>query len=290
MATTHKHNGSVDGAGKAAVDSTRLYLDEIGRWPLLDAEEERRVAEGVRRGSARDRERLISCNLRLVVSIARRYRNRGLPLLDLVEEGNVGLIHAVGKFDPDRGFRFSTYATWWIRQAIERALMNQSRTVRLPVHIVKDINQCRRTAAALHSTSGRAPTTREIARGCGRPVDEVERLLGLHRRVLLQNDAESGTAPVDRLPASADAEPVNRAERARVRHLVGEWLRELEPRQQSVLVQRFGLDGRSVKTLDAIGDALGVSRERIRQIQREGLRRLRTKLDAEGISARSLIS
>ena len=191
------------------LDPTRQYLDEIGVSPLLTADEEKELSRRAQRGDESARQRMIESNLRLVVKIARRYINRGLPLLDLIEEGNLGLIHAVKKFDPERGFRFSTYATWWIRQTIERGIMNQSRTVRLPIHIIKDINSCLRAARRLHQMLDRTPTSGEIAEHMERDVSEVERLMGLHQRVVLRPGLrdEDGAGPVERLQAKRDAAP-----------------------------------------------------------------------------------
>jgi len=183
-----------------AHDPTQLYLREIGVSPLLNADEEKSFARQALRGDESARQRMIESNLRLVVKIARRYLNRGLPLLDLIEEGNLGLIHAVKKFDPERGFRFSTYATWWIRQTIERAIMNQSGTVRLPIHIIKDINTCLRAARVLRHQGDVAPTTAAIAAHLDRDVAGVERLIALHNRV-------TNSSSVDRLQARGDAEP-----------------------------------------------------------------------------------
>ena len=171
----------------STLDATRIYLNEIGTSPLLTADEEKSVARRIRQGDEDARHKMIESNLRLVVKIARRYYNRGLPLLDLIEEGNLGLIHAVKKFDPERGFRFSTYATWWIRQTIERAIMNQSRTVRLPIHVIKDINTCLRAARKIHQQNNCQATTAEIAAETGRSASDVDRLLALHDRVSIGN-------------------------------------------------------------------------------------------------------
>ena len=191
------------------LDPTRQYLDEIGVSPLLSADEEKTLARQARNGDEAARQRMIESNLRLVVRIARRYINRSLPLLDLIEEGNLGLIHAVKKFDPERGFRFSTYATWWIRQTIERAIMNQSHTVRLPIHIIKDINSCLRAARCLRQDGDRAPTFTELAQHLGRDLADVERLMALHDRTVVQTAPGdgNGTAPVDRLHARRETGP-----------------------------------------------------------------------------------
>ncbi|MDX1507869.1 MAG: RNA polymerase sigma factor RpoS [Woeseiaceae bacterium] len=268
-------------------DPTRLYLSEIGVSPLLTADEEKDFARRAQRGDEAARQRMIESNLRLVVKIARRYINRGLPLLDLIEEGNLGLIHAVKKFDPERGFRFSTYATWWIRQTIERAIMNQSGAVRLPIHVIKDINSCLRAARLLRQQQDRAPTAAEIADYMQRDVADVERLLGLHNRVTLRSgggDDEQGLGPVDRLQARRDGEPPRCAQKALVNSIVDHWVSELGDKQRAVVERRFGLHGYRRATLEQIGEEIGVTRERVRQIQLDALQNLRTMMEEHGIS------
>jgi RNA polymerase nonessential primary-like sigma factor len=275
------------------LDPTRLYLDEIGISPLLTADEERFYARLAIQGDEAARQRMIKSNLRLVVKISRRYINRGLPLLDLIEEGNLGLIHAVKKFDPERGFRFSTYATWWIRQAIERAIMNQSRTVRLPIHIIKDINTCLRAARRLRQGGDEQPTNAAIARYLKRDAAEVERLMALHHRVTLRSspadDDGSGAEPLDRLPADSDAEPASCAQKTAINDIVEHWLRELSNKQREVLERRFGLHGYRRATLEQIGHEIGVTRERVRQIQLDALKNLRQMMESEGISSDTLL-
>jgi RNA polymerase nonessential primary-like sigma factor len=264
-------------------DPTGQYLSEIGISPLLTAAEERSFARLALRGDEAARQRMIESNLRLVVKIARRYINRGLPLLDIIEEGNLGLIHAVKKFDPERGFRFSTYATWWIRQNIERAIMNQSRTVRLPVHIIKDINLCLRAARTIRQQQTGEPTAADIAAHLDRDVADVERLLSLHNRVTIRaGDAEGG--PISRLRAKRDAEPSRCAQKDRVNALVDRWVNDLDDIQRAVVERRFGLHGHHRCTLEQIGDEIGVTRERVRQIQLNALRNLRTMIESNGLS------
>jgi RNA polymerase nonessential primary-like sigma factor len=246
-------------------DPTGQYLSEIGISPLLTAAEERSFARLALRGDEAARQRMIESNLRLVVKIARRYINRGLPLLDIIEEGNLGLIHAVKKFDPERGFRFSTYATWWIRQNIERAIMNQSGTVRLPVHIIKDINLCLRAARTIRQQQTGEPTAADIAAHLDRDVADVERLLSLHNR-------------------KRDAEPSRCAQKDRVNALVDRWVNDLDDIQRAVVERRFGLHGHHRCTLEQIGDEIGVTRERVRQIQLNALRNLRTMIESNGLS------
>lgn len=291
MGSVRQPNGSGAGNGPddpvvpRVHDATRLYLSEIGVSPLLSADEEKRLARRARAGDEAARRRMIESNLRLVVKIARRYINRGLPLLDVIEEGNLGLIHAVKKFDPDRGFRFSTYATWWIRQTIERAIMNQSGAVRLPIHVIKDINACLRAARSIRQQQDRAPTASEIASLLGRDAGEVDRLLELHDRVTLHTgNGEDAEDPVDRLRAQGDAEPASRAQQALVREIVDRWVRALNDKQRAVVERRFGLHGCRRATLEQIGDEIGVTRERVRQIQLDALKNLRCMMEAQGIS------
>jgi RNA polymerase nonessential primary-like sigma factor len=276
------HNNKL---GSHSIDPTRLYLSEIGISPLLTADEEKDFARRALKGDESARQRMIESNLRLVVKIARRYLNRGLPLLDLIEEGNLGLIHAVKKFDPERGFRFSTYATWWIRQTIERAIMNQSGTVRLPIHIIKDINSCLRVARTIRQRQDTEPTAAEIAEHSGRDVEDVERLLSLHNRVTIRGsgkDDEGG--PVDRLKAKRSAEPSRCAQKDCVQGLVDSWVSELSEKQRAVVERRFGLHGHRRATLEQIGEEIGVTRERVRQIQLDALKNLRAMMESQGIS------
>ena len=268
----------------APLDATRLYLSEIGASPLLTADEEKHYARLAQAGDEAARARMIESNLRLVVRIARRYLNRGLPLLDLIEEGNLGLIHAVKKFDPERGFRFSTYATWWIRQTIERAIMNQAATIRLPVHVIKDINSVLRAARDLRQESGIMPSASDLAVHTGRTVEDVERLLALHDRVTLRSGGDDEQDPVDRLAERRDREPPRHAHRDSVNERVEHWVSTLSEKQRAVLERRFGLHGHRRATLEQIGAEMGVTRERVRQIQLDALDRLRTNLERDGLS------
>ena len=273
------------------LDPTRQYLDEIGVAPLLTAQEEKKFARRAQAGDEAARQRMIESNLRLVVKIARRYIHRGLPLLDLIEEGNLGLIRAVEKFDPERGFRFSTYATWWIRQAVERGVMNQSGTVRLPIHIIKDINSCLRAARRLRDQEGHAPTTTELAEHLDRDVEDVERLMALHQRVTLRAGprGDEGASPVDQLQARRSSEPARCAQADDVHDVVEHWVWALSDKQRAVIERRFGLHGHRRATLEQIGLEIGVTRERVRQIQLDALKRLRELLESHGISGESLL-
>ncbi len=273
------------------LDPTRQYLDEIGVSPLLTAEQEKILARRAQRGDEAARKRMIESNLRLVVKIARRYLHRGLPLLDLIEEGNLGLIHAVKKFDPERGFRFSTYATWWIRQTIERGIMNQSHTVRLPIHVIKDINSCLRAARRLREKFDGVPSASEIAEYLERDVSEVERLMALHQRVVLRpgRSDKDGNGPVDRLQAARDVEPPRCAQKDDVHDIVDHLICGLSEKQRAVVERRFGLHGYRRATLEQIGNEIGVTRERVRQIQLDALKNLREMMESHGISGDSLL-
>lgn len=273
------------------LDATRLYLNEIGFSPLLTAEEEIYYARGVQRGEEEARQRMIESNLRLVVKIARRYMNRGLALLDLIEEGNLGLIRAVEKFDPERGFRFSTYATWWIRQTIERGIMNQTRTIRLPIHIVKEINSYLRAHYKLSQKLDREPTVEDIAEFLDRPVGDIENMLGLNERVVSVNVpvvGESDRSLLDTVPDEHKTDPVSHLQDEDIQVHLETWLNTLNEKQRAVVVYRFGLHGNDVYTLEEVGKLIGVTRERVRQIQLEALKRLRKHLEREGLSIENL--
>lgn len=266
-------------------DAISLYLNEIGFAPLLTADEEKDCARRLRKGDEAARCRMIECNLRLVVRIARRYLHRGLPLADLIEEGNLGLMHAVRKFDPERGYRFSTYATWWIRQAIERAIMNQSAPVRLPIYVNKEINACLRTEGRLRATQQRKPTAAEVAAAMDCEITDVQRLLRLSRQVTLRpTDSGEPDGAFERLEAGADTEPSRCAHVDRINAILDHWVAELDAQRRFVVERRFGLHGRPRATLEQLGREMGVTRERVRQIQVDALNTLRELLEQQGIS------
>lgn len=273
-------------------DVTRLYLNEIGAKPLLTPDDELATARLVRAGDFAARQKMIEHNLRLVVSIAKHYLNRGIPLLDLVEEGNLGLIHALEKFDPERGFRFSTYATWWIRQSIERGVMNQSRNIRLPVHVVKEINLVLRAFRHLESAATRDISVERVAVLIDRPVADVRRILHLNEHIAsldapLEIDPEHSIGE-----ALADESAVNPETLMQFREmgtLLDDWLAQLTERQRQIIERRYGLNGADITRLETLASELGLTRERVRQIQVEALEHLRTIVKRGGVSRDALL-
>ena len=271
------------------VDLTQLYLNDIGQHALLTPGEELTLARAMRAGDFAARQTLIERNLRLVVSLARHYVHRGLALPDLVEEGNLGLIHALGKFDPERGFRFSTYATWWIRQSIERAVMNQSRTIRLPAHVVKEMNVVLRALRHLESHArqdGRDTTLEDVAHLLGKSVAEIERLLRYREQPVSLDaplPADTTLTVGDSVADESAASPELLLHVSAIERYIGEWLAELTPRQRGVIERRYGLNGYDVVTLDELAGELGVTRERVRQIQGEAIDKLRGRIARRGL-------
>ena len=275
------------------LDATQMYLSEIGFSPLLSAEEERHFARLALKGDAAGRKRMIESNLRLVVKISRRYLNRGLSLLDLIEEGNLGLIRAVEKFDPERGFRFSTYATWWIRQTIERAIMNQTRTIRLPIHVVKELNVYLRAARELTQKLDHEPTAEEIAELVDKPVEDVKRMLGLNERVTSVDvplGPDSDRSLLDTIADQQVSDPAELLQDEDMRESIASWLDERSDKQREVIARRFGLAGYEGATLEEVGREIGLTRERVRQIQVEALRRLREILERQGLNGEAVFS
>jgi RNA polymerase nonessential primary-like sigma factor len=268
-------------------DVTLTYLKEIGHNPLLTREEEYRLASLVRQGDFDARQRMIECNLRLVVSIAKHYINRGMALLDLIEEGNLGLIHALEKFEPERGFRFSTYATWWIRQNIERAIMNQSRTIRIPVHVIREMNSCLQAFRHLEAHKGTEPSADEVAHLLGKPVHCVRSALNLNQR-MASLDTPLGIDPEltlgDAIPDEDMPLPEEKLQCAEIEAFIRLWLDGLGAKQRCVIEWRFGLNGHEAHTLEKVANMLDITRERVRQIQVEALESLHRTLKSKGIS------
>ena len=273
------------------LDATQIYLSGIGVSPLLNAEEEVYFSRLALKGDKASRKRMIESNLRLVVKISKRYNNRGLPLLDLIEEGNLGLIRAVEKFDPERGFRFSTYATWWIRQTIERAIMNQTRTIRLPIHIVKELNTYLRASRVLIQKLDHDPTPEDIANAVDRPVADINKMFRLNERITSVDIPFVGNPDKTLLDVIADTKSLGPEGALQSRDLsnsIINWLKELTSKQREVLARRFGLMGYEAETLENVGREIGLTRERVRQIQVEGLKRLHEILSQQHLSIEAL--
>jgi RNA polymerase nonessential primary-like sigma factor len=281
-------------AAELSTDTTQHYLNQIGTRPLFALAEELHYATLAKQGNFEARQKMIEHNLRLVVSIAKHYINRGVALLDMIEEGNLGLMHAIEKFEPERGFRFSTYATWWIRQSIERAIMNQARTIRLPVHMVRELNQILRAKYHLESQQrdGRDAAIEDIAHLVGRPVDEVQDILALSEHATsldtpLDNDPQSSL--MDMLPGNSDDTPDILAEHHEMTILVRDWLSKLPDKQRIVIMRRFGLDNDDPATLETLADEMGITRERVRQIQQEALIKLKRTFSSRGVGRDALL-
>ncbi len=282
---------AIEGGGEVEFidDVTQLYLNELGATSLLSPKEELALSRAVRTGDFAARQRMIEANLRLVVSIAKHYQHRGIPLDDLIEEGNLGLIHALEKFDPERGFRFSTYATWWVRQNVERAIMNQSRTIRLPVHVVKELNLVLRALRRLESSDDpdHHADAVAVARMIDRPVDEVRHLLAYNERTVSLDaslDVDPDLSVADSVADDGSEAPDHHLEQLEIEQRITEWVARLSDKQRQVIERRYGLNGGDVATLEAVANDLGVTRERVRQIQLEALGQLRRQLLHAGIN------
>lgn len=288
-------------SGESEIGNTlQIYLREIRRAPLFTPSEEFATATRARAGDFAARQQMIERNLRLVVSIAKNYLGRGLPMTDLIEEGNLGLMHAIGKFEPERGFRFSTYASWWIRQGIERAIMHQARLVRLPVHVVRELNQVIKTrrlleAEAAAGASGRAISAEAVAAALGRPVHEVSELLRFAEQPtsldapLERHPSENGAETViDMVADEQAADPLGQRLSHELDALLQHGLDELTEREREVLAGRYGLRDREPETLEVLAERLGLTRERIRQIQQEALGKLKRRMARKGVDRDSV--
>jgi len=272
-------------------DATRIYLNELSKSTLLTADEEKSYGTRALKGDDEARKIMIESNLRLVVKISRRYLNRGLPLLDLIEEGNLGLIRAVEKFDPERGFRFSTYATWWIRQTIERAIMNQTRTIRLPIHIVKEMNVYLKAQRHLAQTMDHDPTAEDIALHLDKPLKTVEKMLKLNERVSsvdVPGGKDFDRPLVESISDEGNMSASDKLQEDGMKNNITDWLYELSDKQREVICRRYGLCGYEHSTLEQVALELGVTRERIRQIQMDALRRLKEIIELNGFSFESI--
>ncbi len=268
-----------------ADDSVRLYLREIGKIPLLTADEELALAQRVVAGDKRAKDKMAEANMRLVVSIAKRYVGRGLDLLDLIQEGNTGLLRAVEKFDPDKGFKFSTYATWWIRQAITRAIADQARTIRIPVHMVETINKLLRTQRRLTQELNREPSNEEIAQAMEIDVDKVEHIMKIKQDISSLDasirDDEEDSVLADFIEDEDTISPEESATSQLLKEQVKDMLGALTEREQKILKLRFGLEDGKSHTLEEVGQEFSVTRERIRQIEAKALAKLRKHRDAK---------
>ncbi len=292
MVAKSGNKGKQRGRADFSPDATQLYLNEIGFSALLTPEEEIQLGKRVQQGDPQARKRMIESNLRLVVRIARNYLGRGLPLLDLVEEGNLGLIRAVEKFDPELGFRFSTYATWWIRQSIERGLINQSRTVRLPIHVVKELHSFIRTDRRLAQTLEREPSLEELANAFHSSLPDVQRMRSLREPITSADASLDQDSEHNLLDALADEHahmPDAYLEVDDMRDVLHRWLKQLPDKQRVVIMRRFGLERGEIATLEQLGEELGVTRERVRQIQTEALKRLRKFIKRAGLNQDQLL-
>jgi RNA polymerase nonessential primary-like sigma factor len=273
---------------KRSADPTEIYLGEIGFSPLLTAEEEVQYGRLVQKGDPKARKKMIESNLRLVVKIARHYYNRGLEFSDLIEEGNLGLLRAVEKFDPERGFRFSTYATWWIRQTIERAIMNQTRTIRLPIHVVRELNMYLTTARELMKSQDKEPSIHDIATKLNRSFEEVTDIMELNERMIsldaqVSTESNTGKSLVEALADKRTIDPAEMLVDERLTEGLESCLQELNEKQHEVLCRRFGLGGYERQTLEEVGKAVGLTRERVRQIQMIALKTLREIMEKRGM-------
>lgn len=282
-----------DPQNESSFDATRAYLNELSKSQLLTADEEKIYGKRALAGDPEARKIMIESNLRLVVKISRRYLNRGLPLLDLIEEGNLGLIRAVEKFDPERGFRFSTYATWWIRQTIERAIMNQTRTIRLPIHIVKEMNVYLKAQRNLAQQLDHEPTADDIAKHLDKPVKTVNKMLKLNERVTsvdVSYGKEFDKPLLETITEEESRSPAEILQDNLIQTNVTHWVYQLADKQREVICRRYGLCGFESATLEQVALELGVTRERVRQIQMDGLKRLKEILEDTGYSFESIFN
>ena len=273
-------------------DPTDIYLKQIGAAPLLTKEEEVYYSRLVQKGDVAAKNRMIESNLRLVVKIARRYLRSGMPILDLIEEGNIGLIRAVEKFDPELGFRFSTYGAWWIQQTIERGIMSQNRTIRLPVHMVKRLNACLRASRDLSKGFEHEPTAEEVANKLSKPLAEVEKLLALNERVISLDMPISDeiSKPLLDTIGSDCFDPAQLALSNNLKNHIAKWLTKLTSMQRTVIERRFGLNNHEATTLEQTGIDIGLTRERVRQLQSEALKSLKEIIENRGEDFNTLVS
>ena len=271
-----------------STDVLSLYLDEIGKIPLLDSEQELILARKARSGDPCSKGKMIEANLRLVVTLAKRFVGKGLGLLDLIAEGNLGLIRAVEKFNPELGYRFSTYASWWIKQNIDRALMNQGRTIRLPIHIIKEMNLCLRVYYLLEEQLGITPSLQQVAERMGISLAQVQKLMSLSNRVVMTEslaNADDDINLLENIPALDNAEPEHFHQYDDFMEAMERWINQLPPKQQEIICRRYGLRGYPAATLEKVGEEIGLTRERVRQIQIDAQEKLRKMMEREGVTS-----
>jgi RNA polymerase primary sigma factor/RNA polymerase nonessential primary-like sigma factor len=271
----------------------KIYLNEISKYPVLSREEEVELSQGIEKGCSQSKETMIKCNLRLVVSIAKKYINRGMNLVDLVEEGNIGLLKAVEKFDYTKGFKFSTYATWWIRQAIERAIINQCRMVRIPVHMSENISKVMRAQTDLQQQMGREPTIHELSTACKMPLSTLKKVFDAIKQDtsldMPVGSDESSTLHEFITDDEKYCDPYMRIENSSKKDIIFKWLTFLSENEKVIIIRRYGLAGNDPETLEAIGNDLGITRERVRQIEKRVLNKMRNLLATKKISLEELI-
>lgn len=274
-------------------DLIEQYYKEIRTSPLLSKDEEIHYARRIQQGDNEARHKMIKSNLRLVVKIAKRYIKSGIPILDLIEEGNIGLMRAVEKFDPEKGFRFSTYGAWWIQQTIERAIMNQSRTVRVPVHVVKQMNACLRKGRELTKKLDHEPRPSDIAKAMQRSPDEIEQMLSLNEKTISMDSPISELIDrplIDTLHDNQDFDPLHKFAKMDLQENMERWLKRLSPKHREVVIRRYGLQGHDVATLDQTGIEIGLTRERVRQLQTEALKQLKKLIEKDGENGQTLLN
>lgn len=285
------HSAYDDDETHKSPDPTDLYLKEVGIAPLLTKEEEVYYARLAQKGDDSARKRMIESNLRLVIKIARRYLRSGMPILDLIEEGNLGLMRAVEKFDPERGFRFSTYGAWWIQQTIERAIMSQNRTIRLPVHVVKKLNSYLRTTRELAKDLDHEPTAKEIAEKMNKPSDDIEKMMSWNERVVSIDSpiSEEMNKPLLDTISNHSDDPASETFHHNLQQHINDWLDQLTKSQRAVIERRFGLNDHEPTTLEQTGLDIGLTRERVRQLQSEALKSLKEIIERNGADFNTLV-
>lgn len=277
--------------GSEQIDLIEQYYKEIRLTPLLTKEEEIIFGRQVQAGCAEARHKMIKANLRLVVKIAKRYLKSGIAILDLIEEGNIGLMRAVEKFDPEKGFRFSTYGAWWIQQTIERAIMNQSRTVRVPIHVVKQMNACLRKTRELSRTLDHEPSSHDIAKALDREAHDIDHIMSFNERTVSMDSPVSDYMDkplVDTLTDDKNYDPLNQFTQMNLAENMTRWLGHLSPKHREVVVRRYGLLGHDATTLDQTGIEIGLTRERVRQLQSEALKQLKKLIERDGENGQTL--